>query len=77
MQSRSRNPSSFKVISTVIFILLSHHIQKSSQGNHPIPYALSPVYLQYLEDVETRFNSLLKEQSLSDIDDQQKATLQR
>lgn len=77
MKSHGTNPRSFIVVHAVVFILLSHHIQKSYQGNHPIPYALSPVYLQYLEDVETRFYSLLKEQSLSDINDKQKLAIQR
>ncbi|ODN01935.1 Prolyl 4-hydroxylase subunit alpha-2 [Orchesella cincta] len=43
-----------------IGLLVLTYISDNAQGGHPVPYALSPVYLQYLEDLETQVYQLLK-----------------
>ncbi|CAL8142895.1 unnamed protein product [Orchesella dallaii] len=50
------SPRSFGFIG----ILILSNIFGTAQSGQPLPYALSPVYLQYLEDLESQVYELLK-----------------
>lgn len=51
------------IFPSACLIVLLLCVGESSQGleNRPVPYALSPVYLQFLENVESQLYRLLKE----------------
>lgn len=74
---RFRLHSTASVSSFYLLVFISCFIRESTQGDYPTPYALSPVYLQYLENVETRFYDLLKSSSPADIEDKNEGIVKK
>lgn len=69
-------PTHLQYFSATLLFLQIFLLHTSHQG-HPIPYALSPVYLQYLEDVEVHLYNLLKDNALEGVDANDRSLVQR